>query len=162
MYFKSKPLCEIKLYEALQAQNIPCYLPLIKKTTEYSHRIHTRMVPMLGGGYVFASTVPRGFDLARINRTLQKVFFLNEYESKLLLRDLKIVRKYEMLALSHKVEVVMNIKISDPVIITHGYFKGELGQVKRLKNKETVVIQLTSIPMSLTVELPVDFVAKEL
>ena len=29
MYFKSKSLCEIKLYEALKAQNVICYLPLI-------------------------------------------------------------------------------------------------------------------------------------
>ena len=70
MYFKSKPLCEIKLYEALKAQNVICYLPLVKKTTEYQHRIYTRMVPMFGGGYVFASTSRNGFDLARINRNL--------------------------------------------------------------------------------------------
>ena len=79
MYFKSKSLCEIKLYEALKAQNVICYLPLIKKTTEYQHRIYTRMVPMFGGGYVFASIVRHGFDLTRINRNLLKVFYLNDH-----------------------------------------------------------------------------------
>ena len=143
MYFKSKSLCEIKLYEALKAQNVICYLPLIKKTTEYQHRIYTRMVPMFGGGYVFASIVRHGFDLTRINRNLLKV------------------RKYEILAQTHKVEVMTNLQINDPVVITKGYLKGEVAQIKRFKNHETVVVQLAAIPVVMTVELPVDFVNRK-
>lgn len=48
MYFKSKSLCEIKLYEALKAQNVICYLPLIKKTTEYQHRTIREWFPCSG------------------------------------------------------------------------------------------------------------------
>lgn len=160
MYFKSKPLCEIKLYDALMEQNIPCYLPLIKKTTEYSHWIRTRMVPMFGGGYVFASVARSGFDLARINRHLAKVFYLSEYDADSLLKDLLTVRKYEILAQTHKVEVMTDLTVSDPVVIKKGYFKGEVGEIKRFKNHETVIVQLTSIPLAMVVELPVDFVIK--
>ncbi len=158
MYFKSKPLCEIKLYEALKAQNVICYLPLVKKTTEYQHRIYTRMVPMFGGGYVFASTSRNGFDLARINRNLLKIFYLSEYDSENLLKDLKTVRKYELLAQTHKVEVMTNLQVKEPVVITKGYLKGETAQIKRFKNHETVIVQLTAIPVAMMVELPVDFV----
>ena len=161
MYFKSKSLCEIKLYEALKAQNVICYLPLIKKTTEYQHRIYTRMVPMFGEGYVFASIVRHGFDLTRINRNLLKVFYLNDYDSASLLKDLRTVRKYEILAQTHKVEVMTNLQINDPVVITKGYLKGEVAQIKRFKNHETVVVQLAAIPVVMTVELPVDFVNRK-
>ena len=160
MFFKSKVRCELKLYEALQTQNIPCYLPLLQKTTEYSRRIYTRTVPMLGGGYVFASTVPRGYNLIPLNRYLFKAYYLDDYDAKRLLKDLLTVRKYEILAKTHKVEVMTDLKVNDPVQITHGYFKGEMAQVLRFKDHETVIVQLTQLPMTISVELPVDFVIR--
>ena len=64
MYFTAKPRCEKTLYGALRSQGVPCYLPMIRKTTEYTHRIYTRMVPMFPG-YVFASTTSQSFDPAK-------------------------------------------------------------------------------------------------
>lgn len=99
-----------------------------------------------------------GFDLARINRNLLKIFYLSEYDSENLLKDLKTVRKYELLAQTHKVEVMTDLQVNDPVVITKGYLKGEAAQIKRFKNHETVIVQLTAIPVAMMVELPVDFV----
>lgn len=47
------------------------------------------------------------------------------------------------------------------VVITKGYLKGEVAQIKRFKNHETVVVQLAAIPVVMTVELPVDFVNRK-
>lgn len=160
MYFTAKPQCEVKLYDALRMQNIPCYLPFVKKTTEYSHRIYTRMVPMFRG-YVFASTKPQGFDIEKINSVLGRVYFLNKYESETLLRDLLIVRKYEILAKNHKVSLT-DFKVNDALIITRGYFKGERAVIKHFKNHDEVIVQLSSIPIGFTVQLPVDFLSKDL
>lgn len=161
MYFVSKPLCEIKLCEALKRQGVVCYLPLVKKTTEYSRRTYTRMVPMFGGGYVFASTVRQGFDISLLNRNLLKVYYLSETEAVSLLKDLQTVRKYEMLALSHKVEVLTDWKINDTVVIKKGLLKGETAEIQRFKSYDKVVVRLNAIPVSLVAELPVDFLAKE-
>ncbi len=161
MYFVSQPRCEIKLYEALQKQNTICYLPLVKKETEYSHRIYTRMVPMFGGGYVFASINRNSFDYRGVSKYLRKTFTLMEHESIGLLKDLQTVRKFELLAKTHKVEVMTDLKVSDLVVITKGYFKGETAQIKRFKSHDNVTVVLTSLPVALMVELPVDFVNKE-
>lgn len=159
MYFTSKPRTEKKLYEALKAQNIPCYLPLLQKTTEYARRIYTRTVPMFPG-YVFASTCSRGFDIGRLNSALLRVHFLPEVDAANLLSDLKTVRKFEILAKSNRVEVRPDIAEGTPVVINKGYFKGERGVVEKLINHETVEIYLNSVQMALRIELPLDFVGK--
>jgi len=159
MYFTSKPRCEKKLYEALRQQGIPCYLPLVKKTTEYSHRIYTRQVPMFGG-YVFASTCPGGFDMVKVNSSLLQVHFLDDISADRLLQDLITVRKVELLAGDHKVEFATKLKIEMPVIINRGYFKGEYGKIQHFVNHDNVMIRLTSLSMVISIQLPVDFVEK--
>ncbi len=161
MYFVSQPRCEIKLYDTLKKLDIICYLPLVKKKTEYSRRIYTRMVPMFGGGYVFASIDSSNFDFRAVSKYLRRAFNLTPYESADLLKDLQTVRKFEVLAQTHKVEIMTDLKINDSVVITRGYFKGETAQIKRFENHDNVTVALTSLPMTLMVELPVDFVNKE-
>lgn len=158
MYFVAKPRCEKKLFEALQQQAIPSYLPLIPKTTEYSHRVYTRKVAMLPG-YVFASTRSQGFDISRLNSSLLKVNFLSELSAAELLSDLKIVRKYELLANDFKVEISPEIKEKTPVMITRGYFKGEQGIVLKRKNNKVVIVNVASIALAMRVEVPLDWVA---
>lgn len=157
MYFTSKPRCEKKLHEALRRQGVPSYLPLVEKTTEYSHRVYTRMVPMFCG-YVFASTCPGGFDITKINSSLLHIHYLDEINANCLLRDLITVRKVELLAKDHKVEVITKLKIEMPVIINRGYFKGEYGRIQHFVNHDEVMIRLTSLSMVISIQLPVDFV----
>lgn len=159
MFFQSKPRLEKKLFEALRAQEIPCYLPMLKQTTEYAHRIYTRLVPMFSG-YVFASTRPQGFDPARLNSYLRKANFLPPPLAEELLRDLKTVSKYEKLAAERKVCVLRDIPPGTPVSIRKGYFKGERAVVHRRMNQETICVHLSSLQMSLSVELPIDFIEK--
>lgn len=159
MYFTAKPRCEKTLYEALRRQGIPCYLPMIRKTTEYTHRIYTRMIPMFPG-YVFASTTPREVDLSRINSVLNRVFFLNSYDSEKLLKDLQTVHKYELLAQKRKVDV-LSLALKDPVLITHGFFKGERAVIQHFNDHDEVTVQLDAIPYSLNVCIPLDFITKE-
>lgn len=159
MYFTTKPRCEKRLYEALKRQGIPSYLPLIKKTTEYSHRVYTRMVPMFCG-YVFASTCPKGFDITKINSALLRMNFLDEINANCLLRDLITVRQIERLAADHKVEVMSGLKIKMPIMINRGYFRGEYGTIEHFVNHDKVMIRLTSLSMLISLQLPVDFVEK--
>ena len=159
MYFTSRPRQEKKLYQALLTQAIPCYLPLVKRTTEYAHRIYSRMVPMFPG-YVFASTCPQGFDIVKLNSSLLKVHFLSETAAAELLHDLKTVRKYEILAKEHKVAVYPPMAPATAVQVTRGYVKGEYAVVQKMINHETVSVYLPSIQMTLSVELPVDFVER--
>ncbi len=161
MYFKSKPLCEQKLYDALKQQQIPCYLPMVRKTTAYARWTNTRMVPMFGGGYVFASVAPHGYDMVGINRYLTKVYYLSEGDSEALLKDLLVVRKYEILAQKHKVEVLPNMRIGETVVITGGCFKGETGRIERFENHDSVTIRLHTLAAAMKVDLPIDFVMKE-
>ena len=161
MYFKSKPLCEQKLYNALKQQQIPCYLPMVRKTTAYARWTNTRMVPMFGGGYVFASVAPHGYDLVGINRYLTKVYYLSEGDSAALLKDLLVVRKYEILAQKHKVEVLPDMRIGETVVITGGCFKGEAGRIERFENHDSVTIRLHTLAAAMKVDLPIDFVMKE-
>ncbi len=159
MYFTAKPRCEKALYGALRSQGVPCYLPMIRKTTEYTHRIYTRMVPMFPG-YVFASTTSQSFDLRKINSFLNRVFFLSPHDSEKLLKDLRTVHKYELLAQKRKVDV-LNIALKDPVLITHGIFKGERAVIQHFNDHDEVTIQLDAVPYSLNVCMPLDFVTKE-
>lgn len=159
MYFVSRPRQEKKLYQGLLSQAIPCYLPQVKKTTEYAHRVYSRMVPMFPG-YVFASTCSQGFDIAKLNSSLLKVHFLSEAAAVDLLHDLRTVRKYEILAKEHKVAVYPPMTPGTAVQVTKGYLKGEYAVVRRMVNNETVSIYLSSLQMTLSVELPVDFVER--
>lgn len=159
MFLQSKPRLEKKLFEALKAQGIPCYLPMLKQTTEYARRIYSRMTPMFPG-YVFASAKPGDLDVARLNSFLRKISFLPPTLSEELLRDLKTVRKYELLAEERRITVSDEMPPGTPVLIRKGWFKGETAVVHRRKNYETVSVHLRSLQMSLSVELPVDFVER--
>lgn len=161
MYFTAKPQCEKSLYNALSAQHVVCYLPLIKKVTEYSHRVYTRMVPMFPG-YVFASVCRAEFKTTLYSSFLGRCYYLDEIQASALLKDLVTVRKYELLAQEHKVQVLVDLNIGDPVLITHGYFKGERAVIKRIsKERDEVIAELTALQMALSVQLPVDFLSKE-
>lgn len=157
MYFISKPRCEKRLYEALKAQNIACYLPMITKTTHYSQRIYTREVAMFPN-YVFASTCSMGFDIAKLNSSLLKVCFLPESLAAELLADLQIVRKYELLAKTHKVDISPEIVEGSSVMIKKGNFKGDYAIVEKRKNSKLIIVNLHSVEMSLHVEVPIDWV----
>lgn len=156
MYFTSKPQCEMSLYKTLRALEIPCYLPCVRKTTEYSHRVYTRVVPMFKG-YVFASTVRGGFDMAKINSVVRRCCFLDPWQSDSLLNDLICVRKYEVLAQKHKVNVLKSMKPGMTVLISHGCFKGEYAMVTRINNHDEITVQLSALPMALSVQMPIDF-----
>ncbi|WP_176012070.1 transcription termination/antitermination NusG family protein [Victivallis sp. Marseille-Q1083] len=156
MYFVSRPRCEKRLYEGLREQGIPAYLPLFVKTTEYSHRVYKRQVPMFPG-YVFASTRSQGFDIQRINSALLKVKFLPEPLADILLNELRLVRKFEILAQDHKLAVKPEIVKDTPVLIRRGAFKGDYAIVEKRKNTETIIVNIQSVQMSLHIELPVDW-----
>ena len=156
MYFVSKPRCERKLYKGLCEQGIPAYLPLFFKTTEYSHRVYKRQVPMFPG-YVFASTCSQGFNIQRINAALLKVRFLPDPLGEALLNELRIVRKFEILSKNHKLEIKPDIVKDTPVLIQQGAFKGDYAIVEKRKNAETVIVNIQSVQMSLHIELPVDW-----
>ena len=160
MYFVSRPRCEKKLAERLAAQSIPVYLPTLEKVTEYSHRVYRRRMPMFTG-YVFAATAPQGFDLRLVDAALLKVNFLSPPLSELLMNDLRSVRKFELLAAEHKVEVKPEIVPGMAVEISHGVFKGERAVVKRRKNSETVIVNLKSLNMALELELPLEWCEAE-
>ncbi len=157
MYFVSKPRRERMLFESLREQNVPAYLPLQQKTTEYSRRVYNRWLPMFSG-YVFASTCRQGFDIGKLNPSLLKVNFLSEPQGAELLEDLKIVRKFEVLSRQHKVEVCPRLAPGTPVLIRKGEFKGDYAIVERKKNGKSVIVNLHWVEMSLHVELPVDWV----
>ena len=156
MYFFAKPRCEKKLYNALCAQGIPAYLPLISKTTEYSKRSYSRSLPMFPG-YVFACTRRQGFDIGQINSALLRVNFLPEELADELLEDLKAVRKFEILAMEHQISVRPEIVPGTPVLITNGFFKGEYAIVKHRKNLETLIVNLKSVQMALQLEVPAEW-----
>lgn len=159
-YFRSKPSMEIKLYEALKAQGVPCYLPMIQKTTEYAYQIKRTWHPMFAS-YVFASSRQGAFDAALLNKYKLRYEFLSEWEADKLLADLKIVRKYEILGKTHKITVNERIKKGTPVLIKKGYFKGDNGFVVKHKNSMTVTINLQWQDMSLEVDVPTDFIEQE-
>ena len=161
MYFASKPRCEVSLFKSLSAQKILCYLPMVKKTTEYSRRVYTRMTPMFPG-YVFASVRREDFDIAKVGRYVSRCYFLDDGQSDCLLRDLITVQKYETLAQKHKIQVLVNVDVGESVVITKGYFKGENAIIRRVNaNHDEVIVQLMTLPMAISVQLPVDFLSKE-
>jgi len=156
MYFVSRPRCERKLAERLAAQSIPVYLPMAERVTEYSHRVYRRRLPMFTG-YVFAATAPQGFDLRLVDAALLKVNFLPPPLSELLMNDLRSVRKFELLAAEHKLEIKPELVPGTPVEIRFGAFRGESAVVKRRGNAETVIVNLRSLNMALELELPADW-----
>jgi len=159
MYFTAKPRCELNLQEVLRRQSIPCYVPMIRKVTTYSRSTYTRMLPMFPG-YVFASTSKMGYDLVMMNSFLRRVYHLDAINAKKLLKDLITVRKFELLATEHKVEVRPELKVKTPILITKGYFKGEYATITRFTKHDEVEVLLTSLQMAISAQVPLDFVEK--
>lgn len=158
-FFTSKPHQEMNLYEALRRQNIPCYLPQVKKMTKYSRRSYTRYVPMFSG-YVFASTRANGFDFIGLNSSLKRCFFLDKGCAATLLRDLITVRKFEVLAQDYKVEIKADFDADQAITLPDGYFKDENAVIRHCDNHDEVTVQLISLARFLSVQLPSNFLSQ--
>ncbi len=50
-----------------------------------------------------------------------------------------------------------DLRVSGSVVIAKVYFKGETARMKYLKIHETIIVRLTTIPLTMVVELPIDF-----
>jgi hypothetical protein len=152
MFFISKPRHEKKLFELLQAAQIPSYLPLLRRLYIYHNCKNIRHVPMFPG-YVFACTGPDEHNLRSLGSAVLRANRLEEHAAEQLLEELKVVRKFELLSASHEVDLAPELTPGAPVLITRGVFQGTYAIVQKKKNNYRITVNLKGLSYAASVEL---------
>ena len=139
---------EKALARYLQSFHVPFYLPQIEKRVRRNGRTLTSYIPLFGG-YLFF----RGEDEER-SRALRSGFVVN------VLDPLDQATLAGELAQIHALQLGNGrltphpyLAPGDFVVVTEGGFKGYRGQIVREKGKERLVVSVSLIRQSVSVEL---------
>ena len=98
-------------------------------------------VPMFAG-YVFACTDRQQNWVVKQSKFVLKILPVEEYNEQQLISELNIVRIFENLARSSKVEVHPEFVPGKKVVISHGKLQGIKGIIVKRKNEIEIIIKL--------------------
>ena len=132
------------------AQGILVYLPLITKVHVHNRSERKISLPMFSG-YFFACPNYDEETLIRRDKCVWNLKVLNEAEEEELLKDLRIVRESELLAVDHKLIVNPGICEGQTVRLKKGPFESEEVLVVRREGISRVIVNLSFLGRNITV-----------
>ena len=149
-----RPRTEKKVADKLAGADIPVYLPLVNKARLHHGTKIVSAVPMFPG-YIFLSAGDRErTELKKNIKEFVQIELLHEpHEEDTLIRELNVLRQFEILAQSEEVLVNPGIQHGDKVVVTSGPLKGLETEVIRRDDARNAIIITISI-MEKTVEYP--------
>lgn len=143
---------EKKLIEYAVRKGISCYLPEMERyRITRGHRI-TTMVPMFTGYCFLCVSRQENWDIKKSQYAI-RMLPVDDGNEPDLISELNIVRTFENLAKTQKVEFRPELTPGKRVVVTQGKLLGIEGIIKRRKNKMKVIVNLDFLGYSLaTVE----------
>lgn len=137
----TKPNKEKKLQEYLNTNGIMNYLPLVKNIRLYRGQKLCSEIPMFRG-YIFACTNPEETKRMKHSSHILKTFLTDEVSEELLLKDLKAVRHFELLAGEQEIEIKPELTPGKQVRITKGPFEGYFAVILRREGQSRIAVNL--------------------
>ena len=143
-----RPNKEKMFFEASVKQGISCYMPVIMRHRITRGKRVVTPVPMFTG-YVFACTDRQQNWAIKQSKFVLRVLPVEEYNEQQLISELNIVRIFENLARTNKVEVHPEFVPGKKVVISQGKLQGIKGIVVKRKNEVEIIVKLEFLGCSL-------------
>jgi transcription antitermination factor NusG len=138
----------------LRERRVPFYLPQMEKRSRRNGRTVISYLPLFGG-YVFFRGAPR--DAATATRSHLIANLLEPVDQAEL--DSELFQLHSLQVNCQKLVPYPYVGKGDVACVTEGAFKGLRGQVIRERGSERLVLSITFIRQSVTVEIDRDLVA---
>jgi len=135
------------LSRRLLEQQVPFYLPQIERVVDRSSRRFRSYVPLFAG-YVFFRGLDRACDVALRSGIVARIIDVDDQE--LLSAQLEQIRALQLAGASF--EVYDELLPNDVVTIKEGPFRGYTGAVVRSARGDRLVVSLSLLRKSITVE----------
>lgn len=149
---RAKPRREKKIAEFCEANNITCYLPLIRRIHRYGRRTVESFVPMFSG-YIFCLLNEEKHQrLLRSNAVVYRIM-MDEISERVLLNEFDSIRAFE--ELSRRTEVVVKPELAEGsrISVNSGPLAGTHGIVTRRKGKTMLAVNIEILGQSVAAEL---------
>lgn len=143
-----RPNKEKMFFEASANRGIPCYMPEIMRHRVTRGKRVLTPVPMFTG-YVFACTNRQQNWAVKQSKYVLRVLPVEEYNEQQLISELNIVRIFENLARTNKVEIHPEFVPGKKVVISQGKLQGIEGIVVQRKNEVEIIVKLDFLGYSL-------------
>jgi len=137
--------------EALKAQGVGCFLPLVKKLRYYGRRKAKSIVPLFPGYVFMRGQRDDAFTVDRMNRIVQ---IIDVPDQSALAWQLRNIAK--AVELDVPLGTYAYIKAGTPVVITAGPFKGLEGIVNDVVNDNRFVLQVDALAKGMCLEIDRD------
>lgn len=143
-----RPNKEKMFFNACENQGITCHMPeMLRHRITRGKRIITP-VPMFTG-YVFVCTTRQQNWAVKQSKFVLRVLPVEEYHEQQLISELNIIRIFENLARTNKVEVRPDFVPGKKVVISQGMLQGIEGTVVKRKNEVEIIVKLEFLGYSL-------------
>jgi len=149
---RTKSRQEKKLAKYCTANNIPYYLPLIRKHHVYGKREAEFSSPMFSG-YVFCRINEILFSKLQLSNAIVYKIPVDEHAERLLIKELKSIRVFERMSENCPVEICPELVAGTPVEIKRGLFQGIKGIVQARKNKLMLIVSVELLGQTAAVEI---------
>ena len=147
---QTRPRNEKWTRNALAAEHITIYLPLLTKVEIHNRGKRKLLLPMFPG-YLFACADRDEETAIRQNRCVWNLRTLSEAEEDSLIRDLRAVRLCELQSADHQLVVNPGLQAGDMVRIRSGAFKGQDAVVIRRVDAVSVIVNLSFLGRNIDV-----------
>jgi len=149
---RTKPRQEKKLARYCVANNIPYYLPLIRKNHSYGNRKAAFSSPMFPG-YVFCRVDEALFSKLLPSSAIVYKIAIDKHAEQILIQELKVIRVFERMSNSCTIEISPELVAGTPVEISRGLFQGITGIVQCRKNKLMLIVRIELLGQTAAVEI---------
>jgi transcription antitermination factor NusG len=157
---RTKPRHEKKLVEYCKANNITCYLPLLKSIKRYEKRSVEHYVPMFPG-YVFCAVNEESYRKLLSSGTIVYRVTMNDISEKRLIKDLIALQDFEQMAMQKDVIVRPEIITGSVITVTSGPLMGITGIVERRKNDTLITVNVEILGQSVSAVIDIGYVEIE-
>jgi transcription antitermination factor NusG len=149
---RTKSRQEKKLAKYCTVNNIPYYLPLIRKNHVYGKKEAEFSCPMFPG-YVFCRINDALFSKLQLSNAIVYKIPVDKDAECLLIKELKSIRVFERVSNSCPIEVCPELVTGTPVEIKRGSFQGIKGIVQARKNKLMLIVSVELLGQTAAVEI---------
>jgi transcription antitermination factor NusG len=150
----TKPRCEKVVDTYCRRNQIPCYLPLLRRAKRYQRRTVETFLPMFPG-YIFVrlgadqlTTLLRSHKVVRVLRT-------DEVTERVLIDELHQIQQLEAMQQEAELVVQPDLAPGNAVTITSGPLAGLSGIVERRRNKTRVTVNVELLGQSVSADLDI-------
>lgn len=158
----TQPLHERRLLKHFEQTGIPCYLPMLKKAAYKTVRSNNRTYQYLKevrrpmfSGYLFACLAQEEEDSAWRTRSIVRIFRDQNFTQEQLLEELNLIRRFELVSETQKVEILPHLVPGTKVMIAAGPWEGIYGVIESRRKPLKFIVNLEIMEQAIATEIDI-------